>query len=166
MKSNPPDAPIGRIRVKNKKFRGFRLVYSAKSNTRCYHCGYKIIAGERFTKRANHHNPVCAKCQPIRELLPYVERENPLRRWTESSDWFLNANGNAPEIIAEIARACGYESFRFTRSFANMVGYRIEKFHDKTLALRYFKLLDEAAEHFPEVKSAAHLIFEASFGEL
>lgn len=98
-------------------------------------------------------------------MLPYVERENPLRRWTESSDWFLNANGNAPEIIAEIARACGYESFRFTRSFANMVGYRIEKFHDKTLALRYFKLLDESAEHFPEVKSAAHLIFEASFAD-
>lgn len=170
MKPNPPDAPIGRIRVKNKKFRGFRLVYVAKSNTRCYRCTNKIISGERFTKRANHHNPVCAKCQPIREMLPYVERENPLRRWTESSEWFDNANGNAPEIITEIARACGYESFgrepfKPTRSFANMVGYRIEKYHDKTLALRYFRLLDEAAEHFPEVRSESRLITEAVFGE-
>lgn len=165
MKTNPPDTPIGKIRVRNNKYRGSRLVYIAKTNAQCYHCGNKIIVGERFTRRYGYNNAVCVKCQPIRDILPYVERENPLRRWTESSDWFENANGNAPEIIAEIARACGYESFKPTRSFANMVGYRIEKYHDKTLALRYFRLLDEAAEHFPEVKSESRLIIEAVFGE-
>lgn len=98
-------------------------------------------------------------------MLPYVERENPLRRWTESSEWFDNANGNAPELIAEIAKACGYESFKRTRSFANMVGYQIKRFHDKKLASRYFELLDKAAEHFPEVKSESRLTAEAEFGE-
>ena len=135
---------------------GFRNVYKAILGLICDTCAVKIKPGELVTRAAKKtsgpHSFICAKCRPVGDIEKEQDNKKTLTYFVSNSDWFLNANGNALDLLDSITEAVGYSQLKHTRSFAIMVGWHIEKYIDELLAARFFCLLEEVRENFDDRK--------------
>lgn len=152
-KLNPSEEIIGKIRsVRGMK--NVRIVYKSSAQKKCFRCQAWIHPSERYTKAIGVHSPICAKCQPITGTIREVKTQvDTLEKFITSDDWFLSANGNAPDLVAEIIEGAGYEScaaiFRTKpskcRSMVRMTQFRLAEINS-LLAMRLVVLANEFLE--------------------
>ena len=141
---------------------GIKIVYKSEIELKCRKCFRKITINElvvRAGKRLRGY--VCSGCEKIDVDKSYNSKDK-INYFILTDDWFYNANGNAVELMEEIARACEYSELKRTRSFANMVGYHLKNYSD-LLSARFFCLLAEVEDQFPEVKSEIQMVFDEQF---
>ncbi len=145
---------------------GRRTIYRDYEDHLCAQCNANIRIGDLFTRtcKKDGNRFVCRKCRPV-VIESKEDTRNPLTYFIENDVWFKNANGDATELLERIAQACGYSELKKNRSFANMVGWHIDKYHSNLLAARFFCLVNEVAHEFPEIRSEAGKTFERMFGE-
>jgi hypothetical protein len=126
-------------------------IYEALESMPCVKCSKVIEVGNNCTRvyngRQHGKQFLCVKCRPL-NVVNKGPKKTPLDFYIETRAWFDDANGDAAALVEKIARAAGYEFFKHTRSYANMVGWHIAK-RDKLLSDRYFFLLNESADKFP-----------------
>lgn len=139
---------------------GMLIVYKATRAIKCDKCLHRIDKNELVTRKKTE--VLCSGCRPI-EMDKICGNRIALNRFILCDEWFHDANGNALELLDQIAEACGYERFYLGRTYnyAMMVYWHIQNYRNELLATRFLCLVNEEIQHFPEVKTVSRLIFDA-----
>lgn len=139
---------------------GMLIVYKATRAIKCDKCFHRIDKNELVTKKKTE--VLCSGCRPI-EMDKICGNRIALNRFILCDEWFHDANGNALDLVKQIAEAAGYTNFTMTRGYANMVGWHLAYKYNELLSARFFCLLNEVADKFPVRKSEVTLSFAESF---